>query len=90
MAMAVVAYRVDKGAIIDPRVAVGGVEDRPRRIAEAERALSGAAPGSAAFTKAADATAAAIDPIEDPQTGAAYRRELAAVVVRRALEQAAP
>jgi carbon-monoxide dehydrogenase medium subunit len=89
LAMAVVAYRVDKGVIVDPRVAVGGVEDRPRRIAEAERTLRGAAPGSAPFTKAADATAAAVDPTEDPQTSAAYRRELAAVVVRRALEQAA-
>jgi aerobic carbon-monoxide dehydrogenase medium subunit len=89
MAMAVVVYRIENGAIVDPRVAVGGVEDRPRRVAEAERALAGATPGSAAFAKAGDAAAAVVDPIEDAQTSAAYRRELAATVVRRALEQAA-
>jgi aerobic carbon-monoxide dehydrogenase medium subunit len=89
MAMAVVAYRVEKGVIAAPHVGIGGVESRPRRVVEAERALAGQAPGRAAFDKAAEALAAAIDPIEDAQTDAVYRRELARVVTRRALEQAA-
>jgi carbon-monoxide dehydrogenase medium subunit len=88
MAMAVVAYRLEDGVIADPRVGLGGVEDRPRRIADAERVLAGATPGNVVFAQAADATAAAVDPIEDAQTSAAYRHELAGVVVRRALDGA--
>jgi carbon-monoxide dehydrogenase medium subunit len=89
MAMAVVAYRLEQGVIVEPRVALGGVEGRPRRIAEAERALGGAAPESVAFARAAQAVAGAVEPMEDAQTNAAYRRELASVVTRRALERAA-
>jgi carbon-monoxide dehydrogenase medium subunit len=89
MAMAVAIYRVANGVIAEPRVAVGGVEVSPRRVAEAERALTGHKPDRAAFEQAADALAAAVDPIEDAQTDAVYRRELARTVALRALEQAA-
>jgi hypothetical protein len=46
----------------------------PRRIAAAEATLSGRRPGEAVFREAAAAAAAAIDPIEDAQTNAQYRR----------------
>jgi carbon-monoxide dehydrogenase medium subunit len=89
LAMALVTYRVANGVIIEPRVAVGGVEPQPRRIAQAEQALAGRAPGKPAFEAAAEAAMAAVDPLEDAITSADYRRDLAGTVTRRALEQAA-
>jgi carbon-monoxide dehydrogenase medium subunit len=89
MAMAVVAYRVNGGKIAEARVAVGGAEPNPRRIAEAESALNGKAPGDAAFRAAAEAAVAAIDPMVDATTNAEYRRDLVLAVTRRALERAA-
>jgi carbon-monoxide dehydrogenase medium subunit len=89
MAMAVVAYRVNGGKIAEARVAVGGAEPNPRRIAEAESALNGKAPADAAFRAAAEAAVAAIDPMVDATTTAEYRRDLVLAVTRRALERAA-
>jgi len=89
MAAALAAYRVEGGKIVAPRVALGGVEPNPRRIAEAERALAGATPGEAAFRAAAAAAAAAVDPMEDFTTSADFRRDLVLAVTRRALERAA-
>lgn len=88
IAMALATYRVEGGKIVDPRVAVGGAEPHPRRIAEAEQALAGQAPGPAAFTAAAERAAAAVDPMEDINNSAEYRRDLVRAVTRRALEQA--
>ena len=88
MAAALVTYRLQGGKIADARVGVGGAEAAPRRIAEAEAALNGQAPGDEVFRAAAEAAAAAIDPLEDHQTTAEYRRDLVRAVVRRALEQA--
>jgi carbon-monoxide dehydrogenase medium subunit len=89
MAMAVVAYRLNGGKIAEARVAVGGAEPNPRRIAEAESALNGKAPGTDAFRAAAEAAVAAIDPMVDATTNAEYRRDLVLAVTRRALERAA-
>jgi len=89
LAMALCLYRVDGGTIVQPRVALGGVEVMPRRIGEAERALDGAVPGDAAFRAAAAAATAAIDPMEDIVNTAEFRRDLTLAVTRRALERAA-
>jgi aerobic carbon-monoxide dehydrogenase medium subunit len=88
MGMALVTFRLENGVIAGPRIGVGGAEAHPRRIAEAEAQLAGCVPEDAAFRAAAAAAAAAIDPLTDAQTDAVYRRELVAVVTRRALEQA--
>jgi carbon-monoxide dehydrogenase medium subunit len=90
IAMALVTYRVQNGAISEPRVAVGGAEPLPRRIAAAEEALAGLAPGKPAFEAAADAAASAVEPLDDAITSADYRRDLVRTVTRRALEQATP
>jgi carbon-monoxide dehydrogenase medium subunit len=90
IAMALVTYRVQNGAISEPRVAVGGAEPLPRRIAAAEQALAGLAPGKQAFEAAADAAASAVEPLDDAITSADYRRDLVRTVTRRALEQATP
>jgi carbon-monoxide dehydrogenase medium subunit len=89
LAMALVTYRVEDGMISAARVAVGGVESQPRRIAQAEQVLAGRPPDQAAFEAAAAAVAAAVDPLDDATTSASYRRDLAQTVTRRALEQAA-
>ena len=89
LAMALVTYRVEDGMISAARVAVGGVESQPRRIAQAEQVLAGRPPDRAAFEAAAAAVAAAVDPLDDATTSASYRRDLAHTVTRRALEQAA-
>jgi aerobic carbon-monoxide dehydrogenase medium subunit len=88
LGMALVTYRVENGVISEPRVALGGVETLPRRIAEAEAALKGQPPGRQAFEAAAAAASAAVDPLEDAVTSAEYRRDLTGTVTRRALEQA--
>jgi carbon-monoxide dehydrogenase medium subunit len=89
LAAALVTYRLKDGKIADARIGVGGAEACPRRIKEAEAALNGQAPGDQVFRAAAEAAAAAVDPLEDHQTSADYRRDLVRAVVRRALEQAA-
>jgi carbon-monoxide dehydrogenase medium subunit len=89
LAMALVAFRLRDGVINDARLGIGGAEDRPRRIPEAEVALEGEPPGADAFEAAAAAAAAALDPMEDAGTSAQYRRELAQCLARRALESAA-
>ena len=73
----------------DVGVGVGGAEGRPRRIGEAEAALAGKPPSREVFSAAGDAAAAAVDPMEDLQANAKYRRDLVRTVVRRALERAA-
>jgi aerobic carbon-monoxide dehydrogenase medium subunit len=89
MAMALAVYRLNDGKVADPRIAVGGAEPHPRRIAEAEQALDGRAASSESFAAAADVAAAAIDPMEDAMTSAQYRRDLVRTVTRRALERSA-
>ena len=89
MSAALVTYRLAGGKIVDAHVGVGGAEPCPRRIPEAEAALNGQAPGDKIFRAAAEAAANAIEPLEDHQTSADYRRDLVRAVVRRALEQSA-
>ena len=89
LGMALACYRLKDGAITDARLGLGGAEARPRRIAEAEAALNGRAPSPEVFEAAAMAAAAAIDPLEDVNTSAEYRRDLIHAMTRRALERAA-
>jgi aerobic carbon-monoxide dehydrogenase medium subunit len=88
LGMALVVYRVQDGRMVEPRVAIGGAEPNARRISEAEAALAGRAPNAENFAAAADRAAAAVDPMEDAQTSAEYRRDLVRTVTRRALERA--
>src|SRR5215475_8847342 len=87
MAASLVTYRLDAGKITDARVGVGGAESFPRRIADAETSLNGKVPSDTTFRAAAEIAAQVIDPLEDHQTNADYRRDLVRAVVRRALEQ---
>jgi aerobic carbon-monoxide dehydrogenase medium subunit len=89
MAAALVTYRIVNGAMVDVHVGLGGAEACARRIPEAEAVLTGRSPGGEVYRAAAEAAAGAIDPLEDIQTTAEYRRDLVRAVVRRALERAA-
>jgi carbon-monoxide dehydrogenase medium subunit len=50
--------------------------------------LRGQRPNAAVFAKAGEAAAAAIDPLEDINNTAAYRRSLVRTLLERALESA--
>ena len=89
LAMALATFRIEDGVVAEPRLGLGGAEAQPRRIPEVEAALVGRAPSPELFRAAAEAAAAAIDPLEDLQADAEYRRDLVRAVVRRALERAA-
>ena len=85
MSAALVTWRAHDGKMRDVRIGVGGAEPSPRRIAQAEAALEGQAPGDATFRAAAEAAADAVDAesMQDHQTSADYRRDLVRAVVRR-------
>jgi aerobic carbon-monoxide dehydrogenase medium subunit len=84
IAMSAVALRTAGKKITEARIAIGGVEDRPTRVASAEALLlQGASPA-----QAAKAVAVAVKPMEDIHADAAYRRDLAVATTQRALEQA--
>lgn len=89
IAMALATFRLKDNRIAEARVGIGGAEGRPRRLTEAEKALNGRAPDAATFRAAAEAAAAAVDPMDDAQATADYRRELVRTVTQRALERAA-
>lgn len=85
---AAVTLDMDEGKCRSARVVLGGVADVPLRVTEAERVLEGAEAGREAFEQAGREAAQAVDPPSDVQGTAEYRRDLSAVMVRRALEEA--
>ena len=89
IAMVLASYRLERGRMCDVRIGLGGVEATPRRIPEAEAALTGKALGKAAFEAAADLAAHAVRPIEDMNNRAEYRRGLVRTLLVRAFENAA-
>jgi len=88
LGMALAVYGLRDGRMTDVRVGIGGIEETPRRLDTVEAILEGKAPGDSLFEVAGKAAAEAVDPLEDPLTSADYRRDLTAVVVRRALQAA--
>ena len=89
MTAALVTWHPRDDKMRDVRIGIGGAEPFARRIAEAEGVLEGQAPGGDLFRAAADAAAQAVEPMEDHQTSAEYRRDLVRAMLRRALEQSA-
>jgi carbon-monoxide dehydrogenase medium subunit len=86
---AAVTLDMDDGKCHSARVVLGGVADVPLRVPEAERVLEGVEVGREAFEEAGREAAKVVDPPSDVQGTAGYRRDLSAVMVRRALEEAA-
>jgi carbon-monoxide dehydrogenase medium subunit len=85
---AAVSVATADGAVADARIALMGVAGTPVRATEAEQALVGAPATTETFTNAGELAAADLEPASDIHGTAAYRRHLARVVVRRALERA--
>lgn len=65
------------------RLGLGGVAASPVVLRQAERVLEGAELDERRIAAAADAAAAEVDPIDDFQGSAEYRREMVRVWVRR-------
>jgi carbon-monoxide dehydrogenase medium subunit len=86
---AVAAVTVEDNTIPDVRVAMINVADRPVRAAETEQAVVGAAADGNAFDEAAALAAKNLEPSGDLHASPAYRRKVAGVCVRRALQTAA-
>lgn len=89
VAMSLATFRIGNGVMTGVRLGIGGVEASPRRIGAAEAMLDGQRPSSEIFRAAADRVARAVEPLDDARYAAGYRRDLARVLTRRALESAA-
>ncbi len=87
VAAAVILPQAGPGRIGRATVALGGTAAAPLRLVEAERMLDGAVADRPTFAAAA-ACCRTIEAMEDPGTPPWYRRRLAEVMVRRALETA--
>jgi carbon-monoxide dehydrogenase medium subunit len=71
------------------RVALGAAAERALLVPAAAEALVGTRLEPEALARAAEAARAAARPIDDKRGTAAFRRHVAGVLVRRALERAA-
>ena len=80
---------IDDGRIADVRLALGGVGETPIRAHGAEAALRGQRPTLEVLTEAGRLAADDTDPGADVHGSAEYRKEMAAVYARRALQTAA-
>jgi CO/xanthine dehydrogenase FAD-binding subunit len=76
------------GAIQEARVVLGAVAPIPVFVESAGAALLGQQPADAAFARAAEIARQAAQPISDVRGSADFRRELVAVLTRRALATA--
>jgi CO/xanthine dehydrogenase FAD-binding subunit len=85
LAAAAALVRSSGGMVVESRVAVGGVSDRPVRLADIEAELSGAAPHEASERVG---TIRGTSPVSDAGGSAAYREHLARVLVKRVVDEA--
>jgi carbon-monoxide dehydrogenase medium subunit len=84
-----VRFTRDGDACRDCRIVVGGgVGETYVRATSAETALDGAPAATASFAAAAEAVGNDIDPVDDHRGSGEYRRHVAKIYTRRALEKA--
>jgi CO/xanthine dehydrogenase FAD-binding subunit len=79
---------LEAGRVAGARVAITALAPTIRRVAEAEAALTGSDGGADALAIASQAVGDATQPISDVRGSAGYRRAMAAVIGRRAIEVA--
>jgi carbon-monoxide dehydrogenase medium subunit len=79
---------VDGGVCRNVRVALGAAGPTPVHATAVEQALEGQPVSAAAVRSAAEAVAGEVDPLDDFRGSAEYKRDMAAVFTRRALERA--
>jgi aerobic carbon-monoxide dehydrogenase medium subunit len=87
-AAAVLTLDKSKKTISDVRIALGSVGTTPIRAKDAEALLRGQPVKPEAFREAAEKAKEAVDPVSDFRGSAGYKKEMAGVFVRRALEKA--
>jgi CO/xanthine dehydrogenase FAD-binding subunit len=80
---------LDGNHVADARVAITALAPTLRRVPAAEAALRDGDAGPAAAEAAAQLAAEAAEPISDVRASARYRRAMATVIARRAIEIAA-
>jgi carbon-monoxide dehydrogenase medium subunit len=86
-AMAAVVLRREGGVVVEARVGVGAVTDRPTRLGEVEELVVGSA-GADAAADAGALAARLVDPPETTHASARYLRALTGTLVTRAIEAA--
>ena len=87
-AAAVLTLDKNKKTISDVRIALGSVGTTAIRATAAEAVLRGQPLKPEAFAEAGEKAKEAVDPVSDFRGSAGYKREMAGVFVRRALEKA--
>lgn len=87
-AVAVVTLDRARKIFTDVRIALGSVGATPIRALEAEAVLRGQPVKPEGLREAAEKAKKVVDPVSDFRGSAAYKREMAGVFVRRALEAA--
>lgn len=87
-AAAVLTLDKTKKTIADVRIALGSVGATPIRATAAEAVLRGQPIKADGFAEAGEKAKEAVDPVSDFRGSAAYKKDMAAVFVRRALEKA--
>lgn len=87
-AAAIVILEPDGERCREARIALGSVGVTPLRVGAAEALLSGQRLGESLLQAAGEAAKGAVDPLSDHRGSAAYKREMTAVMVKRALTQA--
>ena len=86
---AIALLRMDEENVCrEARIAMFGVGDGPARMPDAEASLTGRTVDAEARAEAAALVSAAVDPGSDIHASAEYRKEVSAVMARRALEDA--
>jgi aerobic carbon-monoxide dehydrogenase medium subunit len=87
--VAALVKRAGDGSCEDVRIGLTNMGSTPLRATAAEDALRGGALDASAITRAADQAAEGTNPPADLNASSDYKRHLARVLCRRALEQAA-
>jgi len=77
-----------EGSITKARIVLGSVGPTPLRALSAEKVLMGQSPSDALFARAGEAAAEDAKPIDDFRGSAEYRRDMVAVLTKRALNAA--
>src|SRR5262245_705220 len=85
---AAVTLEPDGEGCREARIGLGSVGMTPLRARRAEAMLAGQALGESLLRAAGDGAKAEVDPLSDHRGSAAYKREMTAVMVVRALTQA--
>jgi aerobic carbon-monoxide dehydrogenase medium subunit len=87
-AAAIVTLEPDGEGCREARIALGSVGVTPLRASAVEALLPGQRLGESLLQAAGEAAKGAVDPLSDHRGSAAYKREMTAVMVKRALTQA--